>query len=187
MYAPGSHAVFSPCRRRQAVAILAAAVAGVAFPAAARGDDAPPSNAAILQYVEQVPTSSGTSVPRGDKRRAALPSRVREQVRAEAGADAALLEEVATSPAYGAPQRTIPAPRAENKAPRAGTTRVTPRQPRQPRQPRAEVSVPDVGFASAVGGAVAGDDGRGSLLLFAVLAVVTSAAIAAAVTQRQNN
>ena len=67
----------------------------------------PGQNASVAQYVEQIPTSSGSQAPGfGATRRTTLPPKVEKQLAVEAGKDALILKEIATNSQYGAPQRT---------------------------------------------------------------------------------
>ena len=68
------------------------------------------SSSAVDQYVEQVPTSEGSrpSDPRlGGGQKRSLPSAVEKELANAGGKDAKVLEEVATSSAYGAPQEKL--------------------------------------------------------------------------------
>jgi hypothetical protein len=87
-----------------AFSIVAALVA--VDPAAAADPPPDPSDSALAQYVEQIPTSSGPkAVSQADSQAAGgpLPAAAESELRAEGGDDAQLLEEVATSPSLGAP------------------------------------------------------------------------------------
>ena len=67
-----------------------------------------PSDSALAQYVEQIPTSRGPkAVGQGGGKAAGRPidASAETQLRAQGGADAELLEEIATSPALGAPEQ----------------------------------------------------------------------------------
>jgi len=78
---------------------------------AARAEPAPtpnPDNAAIAVYIETIPTASGSrAVGVGTKQRTPLPAATRSRLAAEGGADATLLEQLATAATYGAPQKTV--------------------------------------------------------------------------------
>ena len=66
------------------------------------------SSAAVAQYVEQLPTSSGSqAVGVGKVESKPLPRKIKQRLVAQAGADAPLLEQVATSSAFGAPQERL--------------------------------------------------------------------------------
>jgi hypothetical protein len=96
----------SPSRTIPIVTALAALALAVAMPAHAAE---PPS--AVAQYIEQIPTASGSVVgPLQRGSAAPLPRSVDARLESEAGAEAPLLRDVATSPRYGAPTRTLPGP-----------------------------------------------------------------------------
>ena len=91
------------------VALLSLALA-LASPAAAETPAPDPSLtddfSAADQYVESVPTSRGPKVPGVGKRheqRAELPQGVKERLAGQPQETAAKLEQIATSPDYGAP------------------------------------------------------------------------------------
>lgn len=72
------------------------------------GHPGPCRVAAVCQYVEQIPTSSGSQATGfGKPRVTPLPPAVKEQLTRQAGADAPLLEQIATSSVYGAPQKKL--------------------------------------------------------------------------------
>ena len=72
------------------------------------GHPGPCRVAAVCQYVEQIPTSSGSQATGfGKPRSTPLPPAVKESLTRKAGADAPLLEQIATSSAYGAPQKKL--------------------------------------------------------------------------------
>jgi hypothetical protein len=59
----------------------------------------------VSAYVEVIPTSQGSRAPRvSPGGTAKLPAKVEAQLALDGGSDAAVLEEVATSRAYGAPR-----------------------------------------------------------------------------------
>jgi hypothetical protein len=65
----------------------------------------PDDFSAADQYVETLPTSRGPSATKdADRGRSGLPARLRDKLYAQAGTDAASLEELATSGEFGAPQ-----------------------------------------------------------------------------------
>jgi hypothetical protein len=99
---------------------------------------------AVSAYVELVPGSRGSRSPgRTKPRHSPLPKRVETALVREGGEDAALLEEVATSSAYGAPERE---PRDQSRG--------------QPRPPRPVEPADDDAFSAAVSVATDGDDRR---------------------------
>ena len=90
-------------------------------PAAAADPPPDPSDSALAQYVEQLPTSSGpkaVSLTGGQAAGQPLPAPVESALRTEGGDDASLLEKVATSQALGAPARE-PRDRASSAPPSA--------------------------------------------------------------------
>jgi hypothetical protein len=88
------------------VAVVSAALA-FAAPAAAQDSPPAPDDSAVSQYVEQVPAAGGPKAPgvgpRGKPR--PLTAAVRTQLMASGGADAQVLDQLATSPDLGAPAR----------------------------------------------------------------------------------
>jgi hypothetical protein len=86
--------------------VLAAALLAQSAGAAEPPPD--PSDSALAQYVEQIPTSSGSkAVGRAGDQPAGVPlgASADSQLRAQGGTDADLLEAIATSPALGAPEK----------------------------------------------------------------------------------
>jgi hypothetical protein len=131
--------------RRNLVAVAGAlALAAVCDPAFA-GDKPgnPGSSAAVAQYVEQIPTSSGSKATGvGKVHTKPLAAKVKKKLQAEAGKDAPLLEQVATSSAYGAPQQTVaPPPPPATPAPATTTTTTKPARGARPR-PHQRPAVP---------------------------------------------
>ena len=112
--------------------VLIALVTGLAFPAEqaiAQDPPPPPDIPSVAAYVEMVPTSRGPKqAGAGTTRPRPLPPRVDELLRTSGGEDAALLEQLATSPGYGAPtgsrrkqpkaadEGTVPADRPRSNA-----------------------------------------------------------------------
>lgn len=87
----------------------------------------PDDYSAADQYVETLPTSRGPSATKESERgRSGLPARLRDKLYAQAGTDAASLEELATSGEFGAPQGTGAG--ADNNAKR-GSSGSTPAVP----------------------------------------------------------
>ena len=147
----------------------------VASPATAGGPPPTvPSDAAIAQYVEAVPSATGP-VPVGASATtahaaAALPPAVRRNVERTAGTDAPVLLHIAQDPQYGAPPaaRSKTAPASPDKSAQASsTTSVRPIRTPEP-------------LAAAV--STAGSDG---LLFVALLLIaITAASIAVRVRRR---
>ena len=66
------------------------------------------NSSAVDQYVEQVPTSSGSQVSGlGGGKKRELPRAVEKELADKGGDDAAVLQDVATSSDYGAPQEQL--------------------------------------------------------------------------------
>ena len=87
--------------------LIAAALVVVGVPQSAVADSSLP-NPAIAQYVESMPTSSGPIVPGMTKPHVKkLSSSVLKGIAAKGGKDASVIEQIATSSAYGAPQTTL--------------------------------------------------------------------------------
>jgi hypothetical protein len=87
----------------------------------------PDDYSAADQYVETLPTSRGPSATKdSDSGRSGLPVRLKDKLYAQAGTDAASLEELATSGEFGAPQGTGAG--ADNNAKR-GSSGSTPAVP----------------------------------------------------------
>lgn len=87
--------------------ILAALVAVALVVPASAAADTPQDFSASDQYVETLPTTGGPSAT-DDRKRGRTPLRpsVAAKLRDQGGADAARLEAIATSSAFGAPQGT---------------------------------------------------------------------------------
>jgi hypothetical protein len=154
--------------------IAAACSAGVAVVAASPAIAAAPpptvpSDSAIAQYIEAVPSATGP-VPIGGAASpassAALPTAVRAKVERTAGADAPALLQIAQDPKFGArPVR------------RVNPTRAIPRRPPVLESTGTPTPSP---FAAATSTA-----GSGELLVVALMLVaITAAGIAARVRQR---
>jgi hypothetical protein len=171
--------------------ILAASLsAGVAFvvasPAAAAGQPPTvPSDAAIAQYIEAVPSATG-AVPVGGRAAKAspLPRAVRAKVERTAGADASALLDIAQDPRFGA--RPVASAGSQTAAPPTHTHRPLPRGHARartahtvPRQPALSTATPGPLAAAA------STAGSGSLLVVAVLLIAITAAGLAARVQRR--
>ncbi len=83
--------------------------AGLTDAAAAKGrPPRPGGSAAVAQYVEQFPTSSGSQATGvGKVQTKPLAPSLSRKLTTEGGSDAQLLQQVATSSAYGAPQHIL--------------------------------------------------------------------------------
>lgn len=106
-------------RIRQLVVVCAlAAVAALAAGSPAYGKGCPgnltnegPSS--VAQYTEQLPTSCGNHVTGTGKGTTKLPRSIEQKIDKQAGSDATILKNIATSESYGAPQRTIKSPKSQ--------------------------------------------------------------------------
>ena len=141
-----------------------------------------PSDAAIAQYVEAIPSATGPAPVGGPAGKAsALPPSVRTKVERTAGADAPALLAIAQDPRFG----VRPAPRRE-AAPVETARKTPPRRHVQhpsthavPQQPALSSGTPSV-FSAAASTA-----GSGELLLVAFLLIaITGAGMAATVRRR---
>ena len=155
--------------RRLIAACSAGVAVVVASPAiAAAPPPTVPSDAAIAQYIEAVPSATGP-VPIGEAASpassAALPTAVRAKVERTAGADAPALLQIAQDPKFGArPVRRVNPTRAIPRPPVLESTGTPTPSP----------------LAAAVSTA-----GSGELLLVVLMLVaITGAGIAARVRQR---
>jgi hypothetical protein len=169
------------------VVVVSPATAGVPSPTA-------PSEAAIAQYLEAVPSATGL-VPVGEAastgRAALLPAAVRTKVETTAGADASVLLHIAQDTRFGdrPVARSKPAP-AGSGAP-AGRQMRTP-EPVRPTHARTPTthdaprtpSSPPAGTPGPIA-AAASTAGSGGLLVVALLLVaITAAGIVARVRRR---
>jgi hypothetical protein len=148
--------------------VLIALVTGLAFPAeqALADDPPPPDIPSVAAYVEMGPTSRGPKqTGAGASRPRPLPPRVDELLRTSGGDDAALLEQLATSPGYGAPTGS------------------------QRKQPRADEAVvpSDRASSNALSAAVSvsADGGEGRLLGLIVALVAVTLAIGIVAVRRR--
>jgi hypothetical protein len=144
---------------------LVAVVAMLAFAgwndgaAAQTAPPPPPDDSAIDEYVEEIPTGSGGVAPGADEKETTpLPGSVSAQLDGQAGGDAAVLKELATSSHAGAPQTEL--------APIA----------RRPEAARDRTS----GLAAAAS-AVGGSSGTRLIGLLLVVVLITGAAAVAVV------
>jgi hypothetical protein len=162
-------------------ATCSAGVAVLSASPATAGAPSPgvPSDAAIAQYVEVVPSVSGL-VPVGERADATtLPPAVRAKIEQTAGADAPLLIDITADSRFGA----RPVARA-NPAAGGSTKRATPAQvgtphavPRRPAELATIVPGPLAAAASTAGSG-------GFLLVGLLLAAITAAGIAGTVLRR---
>ena len=141
--------------------------------ALAGGGPSPEEIAAVSVYVEQIPTAAGPKAAGDAKpRKTTLPASLRAEIQRAGGSDAAKLEEIATSSAYGARQVRVRAPKSTSfSAPRPGEERPLP-----------EAS----GQASAAATGVVGEaDDQRLIGLAVVLALITGVAAGAAFARRR--
>jgi hypothetical protein len=99
---------------RRALAFAVAAAATLILLPAHASAQTPDDSGGVDQYVEDIPTGGGSKVPGqgGKKQKKELPKQVAQQIRSQGGSDASLLDDVASSADYGAPQTTIVASRS---------------------------------------------------------------------------
>lgn len=164
-----------PGRRRSRVLLFL--VAGAALcsnqPASAQGSPPPPlpGDAAVDQYREALPSGAGPVAPGAGKPEVApLAAPLRERLLVRGGRDAELLERIATSSEYGAPQRT------------AGSDAGDALRGRPDRASRGPESRRGNPASAAVTALRDGIGGRVGLLLFALL-LVTGSLVAASARQ----
>jgi hypothetical protein len=177
------------CRTRtRGAAIVVVFTAGLLATAAPVAGQTPPPSA-VDQYVEMVPSAAGPKAPgREKKRKRPLPSAGQKALAAAPPEIAKPLEDIATSPDYGAPAATE-SPRAE--APRAAkppqAEKPKPRAEAAPAQPSDSAApttqrLTDATFASTVSAvaSTSADDER-VLGLVAMMATTMLVAIGLAV------
>src|SRR6266511_1975409 len=99
-----------------AVAALAAGspAYGKGCPGNVKGDPA----SSVAQYVERLPTSCGNHATGTGNRTTKLPRSIQEKIDQQGGSDATLLQNIATSESYGAPQQKIKSPKAHKSGPK---------------------------------------------------------------------
>jgi hypothetical protein len=95
---------------RGGLALIAVGSLALVGPAAAQDPrkEPPPDVSSIEQYIENIPTSRGSrAAGAGNGAGQPLAPEARQRLDEAGGADAAALEQIATSPAYGAPERPL--------------------------------------------------------------------------------
>ena len=134
----------------------------------------PSDPGAVDQYVEDVPTGGGSAHPTADTpTKTSVPGGLQEQINSEGGSDAALLTEVVSSSAYGAPQRPAGGGGGSSAE-------------RMERGDTAPSAAEASGVVSSAITAVEGGDSRRLLaLLGALLAVSVATVVAVGVRQRR--
>lgn len=142
---------------------------------------------AVDQYVECIPTSDGDDANNesgaggggnGGGGTTLSPS-VSSQIDSQAGSDAPLLKEVASSPRYGAPTKKLKVPAATGTN---GKARIGKEQMVQA-DPQADVSAGDA--LSAAAGAVGSGDAARLIGLLVALFLVSAATLAAAAARQK--
>jgi hypothetical protein len=150
--------------------VVAACLLVLGAPAALAADKCTNPNPAICQYVEDVPTSKGSKPTGVGKEKVnKLPRAVERELRKEGGALAPVLEEVATSTKYGAPEE-LKATKQEQK-----------QVQKELRAAQVERGRP---IPAALGAVSGSGDGR-LLGLVIVMAAMTVGAVAAAVIRKR--
>jgi hypothetical protein len=151
-------------------ALVVGAALALAVPAAAQGPpkQPPPDVSSIAQYVEQIPTSRGPRVAgRGQGKGQPLSRQARRRLRERGGPDAAALTRIATSPAYGAPERPL------RRAPEV----------------KRQLADKDPSLESVLSAAVSarGEDGQWRLGVLVIVLVTTTVVLAAAAYRRRTH
>lgn len=140
-------------------------------------------NPAADQYVERVPTTSGESADSPSQSSPdRLESSVREELSESGGADARQLEELATSPAYGAPtvgeadaQRATGQKRADRRRATGARAQASPPSPSDDRERETVTAAVDA----------VGSGSTATTLLAIGLTLITGACIAGLVRRRR--
>ena len=164
-------------RARRPIVLLAAAgvatLLAVPGTAAAQTSDIP---SAVDQYVEDVPTGGGSSVPGSGGGNSNLPPGVTAEIADQGGSDAPLLNQVATSSTYGAPN-------VARKNQQNGPTISGGMMERREGGGSAAGPETDVSVGSALSSAVSGDEGGRLVFLLVLLFAVSVAAVAVSATR----
>jgi hypothetical protein len=164
--------------RAGAIAIVsAAALLATAAPTA--GQTPPPS--AVDQYVEMVPSASGPSAPGTETRRTRPLPRAGKKALATAPPEIATpLEEIATSPDYGAPAADEESPRPAAPKPGEPRTEAAPAQPADTEVPPADrfTDATFAGTVSAVASTSADDERVLGLVAFMALTMLVAIVLA---------
>lgn len=153
------------------IAVLGAGIIVCVFSAPAFADETPPpvppETPSIDQYVETVPTShGGASAVVGKPRAKPLPHRITAKIHARSDVVTKSLEVIATSSAYGAPQRDLSRP--------AKTSRKQREKPSaNPARPSAEPKAANA-LSAAVSAVSDSGDSHVFWLLAAVIVVTTA-------------
>jgi hypothetical protein len=177
----------------------ALALAAFASPAYAKtcGGGAPPTSgsAAVAQYVEQINTATGSCATGvGKPHVKPLKPAVQRKLTQQGGADAPVLQQVATSSTYGAPQTTLAAQRTTGaRSPSAKRAKNGRRGPRGGAAAPAatRVKLPDVksnptpSKALSAAANVVADGSNGRLIGLALFLVAITLVALGAATYRQ--
>jgi hypothetical protein len=160
--------------RRRVLAFAAIVGATLLAGSAPAHAQLPSDPGAVDQYVEDVPTGGGSAHPTADTpTKTSVPGSLQEQINTEGGSDAALLTEVVSSSAYGAPQRPAGGGGGSSAE-------------RMERGDTAPSAAEASGVVSSAITAVEGGDSRRLLaLLGALLAVSVATVVAVGVRQRR--
>jgi hypothetical protein len=93
-----------PSGVRRLTLVLALALAAAPVAHAGNPPKPPQDNSAVQEYIEQIPTSRGsTAAGASNNSGPALSARIKKRLQKQAGSDASRLESAATSSGYGAP------------------------------------------------------------------------------------
>jgi hypothetical protein len=162
--------------RRRVLAFAAIVGATLLAGSAPAHAQLPSDPGAVDQYVEDVPTGGGSAHPTADTpTKTSVPGSLQEQINTEGGSDAALLTEVVSSSAYGAPQRPAGGGGGSSAE-------------RMERGDTAPSAAEASGVVSSAITAVEGGDSRRLLaLLGALLAVSVATVVAVGVRQRRTS
>jgi hypothetical protein len=96
------------------VAVGALAAGSPAYGKGCAGNVKGDPSSSVAQYVEQLPTSCGNHPTGTGNRTTKLPRSIEQKIQSQGGPDAALLQNIATSERYGAPQKKIKSPKAHS-------------------------------------------------------------------------
>lgn len=160
-----------------AVSLVALAFSGQAFAQVS----------AVDQYVEDIPTSEGSTVTgAGGGSGGGRPSAaVNTQIQKEGGEDAPLLQEVVSSPNYGAPSKKLAPGRTDRTARERGPNRGYAGE--LPNAATPDDPSPGSAVSAAVSAVQGGDSARLIGLLVGMLAIATVALAAAALRHRRRS
>jgi hypothetical protein len=112
-----------------AIAALAALAAG--SPAYGKGCLKNGGPSSVQQYVEQLPQACGSSATGTGQKQRKLPASIERKIQQQGGKQAQLLENIATSEQYGAPQQKIKVHKAKARLTRTQRKILTDSEARQ--------------------------------------------------------